>query len=79
MLSRYIGACVRVLSRYISAVVVICYMLNVRVLSRYISPVVRVLYVKCACVCVVSLYQPSSACDLLYVKCVVCCLVISAQ
>ena len=61
--------CVCVLSRYLSPVVEICYMLNVVcVLSRYLSPVVEICYMLNVCVCVVSLSQPSSR-DLLYVKC----------
>ena len=89
MLSRYIGrVCsssdLRVLSRYISPVVEICYMLNacVRVLSRYIGACVRVLsrYIS-ACVCVLSRYI--SACvrvlSRYMVNVCVCCLVISAQ
>ena len=40
-----------VLSRYLSPVVEICYMVNVRVLSRYLSPVVEICYMLNVCVC----------------------------
>ena len=63
----------------------ICYVKCLCVLSRYLSPVVEIgiCYLLNACVCVVSLSQPSSRENgICYVKCVcvcVCCLVISAQ
>ena len=59
--------CLCVLSRYLSPVVEICYMLNVCVCCPVISVVVY--YMLNVCVCVVPLSQPSSR-DLLYVKCV---------
>ena len=40
-----------VLSRYLSPVVEICYMLNVCVLPRYLSPVVEICYMINDCVC----------------------------
>ena len=62
--------CLCVLSRYLSTVVEICYMLNVcvRVVSLSQLSSSDLLYAKCVCVCVVSLFQSSSR-DLLYVKC----------
>ena len=43
--------CLCVLSRYLSLVVEVCYLLNVCVLSRYLSPVVEVCYLLNGCVC----------------------------
>ena len=68
--------CLCVLSRYLSPVVEICYMLNVCVLSR--QPSSRdLLYVKCLCVLSRYLSPVVEICYMLNVC--VCCLVISAQ
>ena len=65
-------------SRYLSPVVEICYMLNVCVLSRYLSPVVdHLLYVKCLCVLSRYLRPVVEICYMLNVC--VCCPVISSQ
>ena len=81
--------CLCVLSRYLSPVVEICYMLNVLCVVSLSQPSSRdLLYVKCLCVlsrylnpvclCVLSRYlNPVEICYMLNVC--VCCLVISAQ
>ena len=74
--------CLCVLSRYLSPVVEICYMLNVCVCCLVITvPVVEISYMLnvCVCVCVLSRYL-SPVVEICYMLNVcVCCLVISAQ
>ena len=60
--------CLWVLSRYLSPVVEICYMLNVCVCCLVITAQQKRSVISQMFVCVVSLSQPSSS-DLLYVKC----------
>ena len=60
--------CLCVLSRYLSPVVGICYMLNVCVCCLVITAQQKRSVISQMFVCVVSLSQPSSS-DLLYVKC----------
>ena len=71
--------CLCVLSRYLSPVVEICYMLNVSVCVVSLSqPSSRdLLYVKCLCVLSRYLSPVVEICYMLNVC--VCCLVISAQ
>ena len=70
--------CLCVLSRYLSPVVEICYMLNVCVCVSLSQPSSRdLLYVKCLCVLSRYLSPVVEICYMLNVC--VCCLVISAQ